>query len=266
MLNPNRARLVAFAALCLLSAGGAGPASARVLEGEYSLSVRGFPIGSAQLRAQLADGQYEIELSSRLTGLVRIFSDGAGLASASGTEADGGLRPARYGHRWTEEDETETVNVAFAGSDAKTIEIDPPVKRPKRYVPVQPEHMRGVLDPATAFIWPTASEDGPRVCGRVLPVFDGKRRFDLSFTFNRQERFEARDGSYSGPAFVCSIRYTPIAGHRVKKEAVQSMAANTDMEVWMAPLGDGSHVAPVRLRVGTKYGRIVLEAKRFATK
>jgi hypothetical protein len=259
-------RLAAMAAICTVAPGIFGGAFARVLETEYSVSVRGVPIGSAQLSARIEDGEYAIELTSRMSGLVRIFLRRRGFRIREGDRdgrraAPGGIWPPlergrRYGER----------RVEFAGTDATSIAIDPPIKRPKRYVPIKPEHKHGVLDPASAFIWPAGSADGEQVCNRVLPLFDGKRRFDLSFAYSRLERFETRDGSYSGRAFVCSIRYTPIAGHRLKKRTVQQMAANKDMEIWMAPVGDGGHVAPVKLRVGTKYGRIVLEAKRFATK
>ena len=254
-----------FAMLCLALPGAVGAAAARSLETDYSVSVRGFPVGSARLSARFDDGRYTIKVTSRMTGLVRLFSDGTGFASANGVEAEDRLRPAQYGHSWTEEGDTESVRVAFAGADAKEIAVDPPVKRPERYVPVKAEHKRGVMDPASAFIWPTAGGDGPGVCDRVLPLFDGKRRFDLAFAYSRTERFKARDGSYSGPAYVCSIRYKPIAGHRAKKDSVRFMTENKDMEIWMAPTVDGGHVAPVKVRVGTKYGRVVLEAKRFSS-
>lgn len=259
----SSASMIVLAALWLAGPGSA--ATARTLETEYSLSVRGLPVGTAELKADFQDGRYTIGISTRTSGLIRIFSDGNGSAEAIGRADADGLRPAEYGHRWTEEGDTESVHVEFAGVNVKTIAVDPPVKRPQRYVPVTAEHKRGVLDPASAFVWPASGEGGPQLCRRVLRLFDGKRRFDLSFAFSRMENFRARDGSYSGPAFVCSMRYTPISGHRAKKDSVRAMAENTDMEIWMAPTSDGRNFAPVKVRVGTEYGRVVLEAKRFAS-
>ncbi len=251
---------LAFAALPFLSLPDAGHAAS--LRGEYSLSLRGIPIGSARLKAEVAEGHYTIEFAGRVKGLVRLFTDGEASVRAEGAEADGALRPAEYSQYWTEEDDEETIRVAFSGREVSDIAVEPPVKRPERYVPVEAEHKADVLDPASAFVWPAPDGATAEICDRTLPLFDGRRRYDLALSYSRTEEFEGRSGSYSGPAVVCAVRYRPIAGHRENRKTVRELAANEDMEVWMAPVGDGM-VAPVRVRVGTKYGRVVLNAQEF---
>jgi len=120
-----------------------------------------------------------------------------------------------------------------------------------------------VLDPASAFLWPAPAGVAPEACERTLPVFNGRQRFDLAFAYSRSDTFHARDGSYSGPAIVCAMRYRPVSGYRPDKDSIRFMAANRDMEVWMAPAGDGM-VAPVRIQIRSKLGRLVLEARSFA--
>ena len=251
---------LAFAALPFLGHAGSGDAAS--LRGEYSLSLRGIPIGSARLEAEVADGRYSVEFAGRVKGLVRLFTDGEASVRAEGAEADGALQPVAYSQYWVEDDDDETIRVAFSGRAASDISVEPPVKRPERYVPVEAEHKTGVLDPASAFVWSAPGGATPDICDRTLPLFDGRRRFDLALSYSRTETFEGRDGSYSGPAVVCAIRYRPIAGHRANRKQVRELAANDDMEVWMAPAGDGM-VAPVRIRIGTKYGRVVLNAREF---
>jgi hypothetical protein len=229
---------------------------------DYSVSLRGLPIGSARLKADVDGDRYAIDFSGQVKGLVRLFSDGEASASAAGAAADGELRPAEYSQYWVEDDDDETIRVAFSGATATDISVEPPVKRPERYVPVTEAHRTGVLDPASAFVWPAPAGVTPELCNRTLPVFDGRRRFDLALSFSRTEAIEGRDGSYSGPAIVCAVRYRPIAGHRPNRKNIREMAENEDIEVWMAPAGEGM-AAPVRIRIGTKYGRVALNAREF---
>jgi hypothetical protein len=240
-------------------------AAAVAVRAEYSVSFRGLPIGSAHLKADLADGRYSVEFSGRVGGLARLLSDMRISVQASGAIEDGAPLPAEYGQRWVEDDDSETIRMQFAGKQASDISIAPPIRKPERYVPVENAHMHDVLDPASAAIWPAAGAGNADICDRTLPVFDGRRRFDLDFRYAGAETFTASDGSYSGPAVVCSVRYRPIAGHRPGRKTVKFMAANEDMEVWMAPLAENV-AAPAKIRVRSEYGLVELHAKHLAAR
>ena len=239
--------------------------AAASFQAEYSVSVRGLPVGRAVLAATRDGDGYDVTFSGEVGGLLRLFSDGAADASASGQAQDGGLAPAEYTHLWTEDDEEERVSMRFDAGGVTELSAEPPRRRPERYLPVTEAHKQGVLDPVSALIWPAGDQLAPEACQRALPVFDGRNRFDLALSFDRMEQFAAKDGSYAGPALVCAIRYVPIAGHRPERDSVRFMAANEDIEVWMAPAGDTGLLAPAAIRVRTKVGRLVLEAQRFTT-
>lgn len=262
-MKPCR-RFAALALLCLAPLGATDGAFAGSFSTDYSVSVRGLPVGSAKLRAELVDGRYRAEFSGRVKGLVRLFSDARLSAQADGEDGERRLRPAAYRHRWIEDDDAEIVRVAFTGSSAGDVSVEPPPRHPERYVPVTEAHKQDVLDPVSAFIWPAPDGATPELCDRTLPLFDGTQRFDLALSFHRSETFEAGDGSFSGPAIVCAIRYRPISGHRPGKESVRFMQANEEIEVWMAAAGAGNVLLPVKFRVQTSFGRVVLEAKDFS--
>lgn len=240
------------------SAVAAAPLSVRT---EYSVSIRGIPVGRAELRADIVDGRYALAFSGGVRGLARLFSDAETTAHASGRVAADRLQPDEYTHVWIEDDETESVDMRFAGLGVTDIALDPPRNNPERYVPITAEQKADALDPVSAFLWP-AADGGPAVCARRLPLIDGKRRFDITLSFDREVSFATRDGSYSGAAVVCHFRYRQIAGHRPGKKSSLFLADSDDMEVWMAPAGNGL-VAPVRIQVRTRVGRIVLEATGF---
>jgi hypothetical protein len=238
------------------------PAEASALSIEYSVSIRGLPVGTARLRSESADGRYRTEFSARVSGLARMFSDAEMSAHAAGDIAPDRPHPDEYGHVWVEDGETETVAMRFAGTAATEISLDPPRKRPERYEPVTAADKADVLDPVSAFLWPVAGGAGPESCGRTLPLIDGKHRFDIDLSFARKATFTPRNATAALPALVCSMRYRQISGHRLNRKGGGFMREDSAAEVWMAPAGD-EILAPVQVSLESRVGRIVLRATKF---
>ena len=225
-----------------------GPAAAEAFGTDYGATIRGFGVGSAKLRATIEDDRYTIQFSAKVGGLARLVSDMETAATVTGAVEEGALRPAAYEHTWREDDDAEVATIRFDGRGVSEAVVDPPPRRPERRVPIGPDDLENAIDLATAFVWPAPDGVGPEICNRTLPLFDGTQRYDLAFSFTRSASFQARDGSYSGPAMVCAVRFRPISGHRRDRDTVEFMAANEEIEVWIAPAGDDFAI-PVRIRV-----------------
>jgi hypothetical protein len=105
------------------------------------------------------------------------------------------------------------------------------------------------------------------MCSRSLPLMDGKRRFNLDFSYSRTERFATRDQSFSGRTVVCRFDYRRVAGHRIDKKAKSddSITGSGPMEIWMAPAGDGLAV-PARIQFPSRIGNVVLTATTLQAK
>jgi hypothetical protein len=256
----NLARLP-LSVLALLFLYGPPHAEAGALSIEYSVSIRGFPLGTARLKSESEDGRYETEFSARVSGLARIFSDAEMSAHAAGNLAPDRPYPEEYDHIWIEDGETETVRMRFAGSAVTEIGLEPPRRRPERYAPVTEADKADALDPVSAFLWPVA-EDGPESCGRTLPLIDGKHRFNIELAFARKATFTPRNASAPMPALVCSMRYRQISGHRLNRKGGGFMKEDSEAEVWMVPAGDGI-LAPAQVSLESRVGRIVLRAAKF---
>jgi hypothetical protein len=89
-------------------------------------------------------------------------------------------------------------------------------------------------------------------------------RFDLQLSFNRIEQVHARKG-YQGPVAVCGVRFVPVAGHVPDRPAIKYLAAQHDMEIWLAPIAGTRVVVPYKISLPTPLGRAVLEAAEFVT-
>jgi hypothetical protein len=195
-------------------------------------------------------------------GVARIFSDLETSLQVAGAAESEGFRPEVYRHEWREGDDAETAEIVFDGHDVASAVVEPPPRRPERRVPIAETDLRDVIDVATAFVWPTDVGLAPEICARRLRIFDGTQRIDLDFGFTRRTSFEARDGSFSGPVMVCNVRFRPVSGYRRDKEELAFMAANEDLEVWMAQASE-EYLIPVRIRIRTEHGWLGFEAREF---
>ena len=252
--------LILIALCAALPAG--GTAQAGSLKADYAVSVRGLPVGRAELRAAVADRSYSVEFSGRVSGLARLFFDASAHGEATGTIGADRPHAESYSHVWVEDDDTESVSMRFVGNGVAEIAIEPPRDADERVVPMSGEDKADAIDMVSSFLWPAAAGSAQKTCNRTLPLIDGKRRFDVASRFSRTEWFSTRRGQREYRAIVCRLSYRPVSGHRTDKEGDGLLSDTHDVEVWLAAVGDGL-VAPVRVQIGSRFGRVVLEATKF---
>jgi hypothetical protein len=100
------------------------------------------------------------------------------------------------------------------------------------------------------------------VCRRTLPIFDGRRRYDLDLTFKRMDEVKVAKG-YQGPVAVCAVKFTPIAGHHTSSLLVKYLSEGREFELWLAPVSGTPILAPVRLTTTNLIGNLVVDAEQF---
>ncbi len=85
----------------------------------------------------------------------------------------------------------------------------------------------------------------------------------LSYKNNQKVKTEG----YDGFAYVCKLQYIPVAGHKRDHENTKRMAANNDMEIWLAPISAGddsqSLFTAIRIVVPTWLGTFSAEPVYF---
>jgi hypothetical protein len=87
-------------------------------------------------------------------------------------------------------------------------------------------------------------------------------RYDLHLGFKRMEEVKAESG-YRGPAVVCALQFSPLAGYDPGRSGIRYLRAQRNMEVWLAPLAGTRFMVPFRFAVPTPVGLGVLQATRF---
>lgn len=237
------------------------------LEARYDVTLAGILVGTGAWAVDILDNQYSAAASGGATGLLKALAHGTGTGSSQGRIANGALIPASYTATISSSKKSETIRMSLAGGNVKgfVIEPSPPVD-PKR-IPVTDAHKRGVSDPMSATLLPvpgTADLLGRDACHSSTGVFDGRMRYDLRLEFKRMDTVKSEKG-YQGPVVVCAIYFSPLAGYVPDRYAIKYLAAQRNMEVWLAPIAGTRVLVPYRLTIPTPLGTGKLEATEFNT-
>jgi len=86
-----------------------------------------------------------------------------------------------------------------------------------------------------------------------VQVFDGRRRYNVSFTYKKDEPVKLPNGLFEGTAHLCQIHYDQVAGY--KQKIVKEGKSLPDMFVDFAEIP-----AP-----GTPNGHVVVAVKLWAS-
>jgi hypothetical protein len=237
------------------------------LEAEYAASVAGIPIGRGNWIIEISEDQYTAAASGTTTGLVRFFTGARGTSAAHGNIVAGQPMPSSYAATIDYDRKVDDVRIALTGGNVTDYEVEPPLPPIPERIPVTDADRRGVFDPMTSMLNHVAGSGdpiSPEACDRKVPVFDGRVRYDLHSEFKRIETVKA-DRGYEGPAAVCAVYFTPIAGYVPDRPAIKFLVTLRDAEVWLAPISGTRVVVPFRFSMPTPLGTGLLQATEFVS-
>jgi len=182
----------------------------------YSIAFWGIPFGQTNYDGRFGDGAYSAKSHFQTSGIVSVFWNAIIDATANGRITQHQLVPSEYDSYYRRsEDKKERVKVTFTGSGATTF-ADPPYNTAQ--FPVTDEQKREAVDPMSAvtLILAGVKADAANPCGTVAPVFDGRRRYDITFTYVKDEPVKLTNGLFNGRAHLCELHYNQIAGFKPK--------------------------------------------------
>ncbi len=264
-LSPLAARRVTVAFVLVSACALSVPAQAQgKLEARYGVSMTGITIGKAALSVDIGNGRYATSVSGRASGLFSVLVNGEGTAAAQGAIKDGRAVPVAYRSAITRHDEKTELRMAFDNGAVTDLTAETVPPAPDR-VPLRDAHRKGIIDPLSALLVPMSGAFdvlAADTCNRTLPIFDGRRRYDLKLSFKRMDRVKAEKG-YAGPVVVCAMAFQAQAGHSASSTLIKYLSEGRDMELWFAPIAGTRLIAPFRASVPSMLGNVVVQATQF---
>ena len=266
ILAPYRraAASVLGALVCLIVSASAMSAHAQGrLKAQFTISMTGVSIGQIVWLVDIADNRYLTSAYGKASGVLSVLVNGEGSVVTHGIVADGRLAPSYFTSNITDDEGHSELRMNFEDGVVKDL-VEPPPRSDR--VLVTEADRRGVNDPLTAMLIPVAAGDAlaPANCNRVLPIFDGRRRYNLALSFRRIDKVDIKN-QFSGLVLVCGVILQPIAGYRADSMLVKYVAGRRDLELWFAPIAGTSFIAPIRVLMPTLIGTLEIQANQFET-
>src|SRR3954462_4878049 len=237
------------------------------LDAEYESTLAGIPVGKGAWTIEIGDDTFTASAQGGTAGLLKAFSGGTGSGASQGRVVNGALVPNAYTATTTTQKKSETIRLVLANGIVKDFSIDPvPPVDPDRVV-VTEAHRKGVLDPMTGSMLRVAGNGellSPDSCRTAAGIFDGRMRYDLKLDYKRMETVKAERG-YHGPALVCAVYFTPVAGYIPDRPVIKWLATQRNIEIAFVPIAGTRILVPFRMTIPTPFGPAMLEATNFVT-
>jgi len=237
------------------------------LDAQYEASLAGIPVGKGAWTIEIGDDAFSASAHGGTAGLLKAFAGGTGTGASQGRVVNGALVASSYTATTATSKKSETIRLALVNGTVKefSIEPEPPVD-PDRIV-VTDANRKNVYDPMTGSMLrvPGAAEVlSPEACRTGAGIFDGRLRYDLKLDFKRMENVKA-DRGYHGPAVVCAVFFTPVAGYIPDRPVIKYLAGQRNIEIAFVPVAGTRILVPFRMTIPTPFGPAVLEATSFVT-
>ena len=237
------------------------------LDAQYEATLAGIAVGKGAWTIEIGDDTFSAAAQGGTAGLLKAFSGGTGSGASQGRVVNGALVANAYTATTTTQKKSETIRMVLANGGGKDFSIDPtPPVDPDRIV-VTDAHRKNVLDPMTGSMVrvPGSGEVlTPDTCRTGTGIFDGRMRYDLKLDFKRMETVKAERG-YHGPAVVCAVYFTPVAGYIPDRPVIKYLATERRMEITLVPIAGTRVLVPFRMIIPTPFGPAMLEATSFVT-
>lgn len=239
----------------------ARPALPSNVDVEYAVAVGGFSIGTINLSARFEDDAYELDGLLVTDGIVATFFPAVFKLESDGKFDDTRVRPTRFLSDFASEDKKRRIELAYTPAG------DPVMSALPAYSDgYGPEITRAIRldtqDPVSVLLQPVpAGAKGP--CDRSMPVFDGRRRYDLMLAYDSHTMIDGGPDGYSGQAVKCRVRLEPVAGYK-KRRMYEMLRDGNNARIWLVPVHEGEVYMPVKLVLRTPLGGAVARAVRFA--
>ena len=244
------------------------------LDLRYDVYAGGFKALNASLELDLTKQAYDIGLDAQTDGFIGSIFPWKGSYSTSGHSEKGVLIPTVSTSRstWRHDEKMTEMSYDPKGNLLKTTTQQGDKTVVKR--DTQEELTKDTVDMLTGALLMMQNTKNTEKCDGSFPVFDGKRRFNITLKDDGKDDIaKSKYSNFHGVALRCTLKVEPVAGFKPKDKQRGWMAVQEHTEglkkpptIWFARLDDNSPVVPVRMEINSSYGAVVAHLSSAAKK
>jgi len=252
-----------------IAAGGAsaeqGQQPTSGLQMAMTIYAGGITIGKVDMDAKIVGDQYHVVSNLETSGVVNAFWQSQIQASSNGKIGSHELQPTLYDSFYTGHTENhQEVSLSYENGTPNHLYANPPYSTTG--YEVKPDDKKATFDPLSAviFIASGVGAEPNNPCSVKAPVFDGRRRYDITLTKVKDTDIKMDNGVYKGPGVECSIIYKQLSGYkpRVLKDA-NFPAITAWVATFPSSIPGRSYAVPLRVWAKSQYGIIAAVVTSF---
>lgn len=228
----------------------------------YEVYSAGFHVLAVDLGVGLGPAGYDVTANIRSTGIVGWVFDWRQFVEATGTLSGAGVEPLRYRSEALIRGRRRLVEIDYAMGDVAAFDVFPLPRDDEGREEVDPALRRGTVDPISALLAIVRAVSDGRGCTERLPVFDGRRRYDLILTDRgTQPVVESYYIRVDEGVRQCDFVVDAIAGHRKRTPGAREERRLRQGSVWLAPVMAGAPATPVRIEFNGDWGETIVHLR-----
>ncbi|HKW52587.1 MAG TPA: DUF3108 domain-containing protein [Stellaceae bacterium] len=221
----------------------------------YDVYARGLPVLSLDFRLDESAAAYEVSGTVRAQGLLGAVSDFSLHTESRGAIAADKLRPSVHDSASRARRKERRTHLDFR-HDGSVVAALTPAEDPDHRLPTAAEVV-GTVDPLTAIltIGHVVAKTGS--CRAKVPVYDGRRRYDLVLADDGMERPAPSERGKSADLRRCALDMVKLAGFTADRNRPPRTEHG---KVWiMPPPRAGMPPLPARIEFHSDWGPITVQ-------
>jgi hypothetical protein len=232
---------------------------------DYKIYIGGLEALAFAVTIRSDEAHYDIEIQATTAGMIgRVFPWVIHIGS-KGNVSDNRLQPVQHAQTNNFQGQDRAIFLNYDGHGGFLERRAVPDQHEDQRDEVTPELTRDTLDILSGVLAGLRNVDRSGSCNGRVPVFDGRRRFDLVYADDGRETLEPSSvATFRGDTLRCAVKVEPIAGFwRKNQKKFFSQKVNGEdrvvpIEVYIAPVGSASMNVPVRIESTSPFGPLTL--------
>ena len=233
---------------------------------QYQATLGGLFIGQAKLRIAITPNAYNIAGTAAASGVAKKLYGFSLDVKSYGALANHAILPTQYSTKYGDAKTKRSVTIKYNRQRTAAVSAKPRFYKSRANVALKAAHFKNTIDPLSSLFLPlkkNLAALAPENCNRLVPVFDGRVRYNLKFTAaNPQQPMKKMPGGFKGPILNCEIKLIPVAGHSKKSRAAKGLETRQKMQVWLTPIETAGLLIPVKGLIPTPLGVAEIIARK----
>lgn len=230
----------------------------------YEITVSGVYALSFAADIELADQAYQMETAAETIGVIGALYLWRMNALSTGLVESDRLRPQNHRTNSFWKNKSRTVYLSYDGEGNVTTNAVPPAYLDERDE-VPPEMIRNTVDPMSGVLAAVEFLDDTQSCKLTVPVYDGRRRYDLVFD-------EAPPAPLERPG-IEQLNATDVKPCRLQMNQITGFWRSPDVKgrypldgrVWMGKILEAVPPVPLKIEYEGRHGLVEIHLVRVAS-